>query len=39
MTALLTAFLLYHFDAGFGWWATYVCVLPLYLMVRASEAK
>lgn len=32
MTALLTAFVLYHFDASTGWWVAYGATIALYLV-------
>lgn len=40
MIALLTAFVLVHFDASAGWWAAYGVVIFLYLVsVVAKEMR
>ena len=39
MLAILTAFFLYHGDAGWGWWCVYVLVCFLYISLEIRNAK
>lgn len=39
MLAILTAFFLYHGDAGWGWWLAFVLVCFLYILQEIGKAK
>ena len=39
MLAILTAFFLYHGDAGWVWWSVYVLVCVLYILQEIGRAK
>jgi hypothetical protein len=39
MLALLTAFFLYHGDAGWAWWCLFVLVCFLYIVQEIDEAR
>jgi hypothetical protein len=39
MLAILTAFFLYHGDAGWVWWSVYVLVCALYISLEIKNAR
>ena len=38
MLAILTAYFLYHGDAGWGWWCLFVLVCFLYILQGINKA-
>ena len=39
MLAILTAFFLYHGDAGWGWWSVFALVCALYIWLEIGKAR